>query len=167
MDAKRQTHLTNDYTDRRLQQAQAGLRSAVADAAAQGTLAEPVSARLTKMESEVPKDDLDCEVITAQAEKLSRAMSYLNDLHANRQVETEMVRMVYACEQPDLICAVVDAARRDFALIEHRLEESVKAGVIDEARRAEILSNPFLNQQAADALDAFTKTRALKGPSAT
>jgi hypothetical protein len=150
-------HIQSHFTVQRLERAQAQLNSAVADAAAQGTLDEANAGRITNLVSEVPDDQLHREVVTEQAERLANEMSYLNRLHASGQVETEWARMVFAANDPKLICCLIEASRRDFSLIEQRLDEGVKASVIDVDRKAAILANPYLNLQAADALEVISK----------
>lgn len=85
-------------------------------------------------------------------------MSYFNELHSTHRLETELVRMTFSfgLEDSHLVCAVVEATKRDIGLIECRLEASVQAGMLDEAKKSQILAKPYLNQQAADALEAFS-----------
>lgn len=153
-----QSQISNEFSEERLQRARTALTSAIADAAAQRTLEEPLSARLAMLATNAPRDDLDREVITEQIEWLSGAMSYFNALHGAKRLETDFVRMTFSFgeDSPGLICAVVDATKRDISLIEHRLTAAVQAGVLDEGQKDEILAKPFLNHQAADALEAFS-----------
>ena len=157
MDPKQQ-QTSADYTNQRLNRAEAQLNSAIADAAHQGILGSDDAVRLMSFSSTAPRDPLDRELITEQVERLASAMSYLNQLEANGQLEPGWTRTLLLHE-PELICTLTEACQRDFSLIEYRLEEGVKAGVITESQRAAVLANPYLNQQAVEALDVFSKIR--------
>lgn len=165
MKTHQKTQVPNEFSEERLTRANAALTSAIADAAAQGTLEEAVSAGLSAHATDAPRDDVDREVITERNERLFQAMSYFNELHGSQRLETDLVRMTFAIgmEDPGLVSGVVDATKRDIGLIDYRLDAAVQAGVLDEANRAKILAKPFLNQQAADALDAFSAINRPKG----
>jgi len=152
----KQQHTLSRYTDQRLKHAQAQLNSTIADAASQGILDEANAGRLLDLVSVVPHYHLHREIVTEQAERLAQGMSYLNELHVTGKVETEWARLVISMNQPELISSSLEFARRDFSLIEQRLDEAVTAGVIDAGRKAKILANPYLNLQAADALDVIS-----------
>lgn len=165
MKTHQQPQQPNEFSEDRLKRVCAALTSAIADAAAQGTLDEPVSARLATLAADAPRDDLDREVITERNERLSQAMSYFNELHSTHRLETGLVRMTFSfgLEDSHLVCAVVEATKRDIGLIEYRLEAAVQAGVLDEANKQAILAKPFLNQQADDSLGAFSAINLSKG----
>lgn len=165
MKTHQKTELPNEFSEHRLTRACAALTSAIADAAAQGTLEEAVSTRLSALAADAPRDDLDREVVTERNERLSQAMSYFNELHGAQRLETDLVRMTFSfgLEDSGLVCAVIEATKRDIGLIEYRLEAALRAGVLDESKQREILAKPFLNQQADDALDAFAAINRPKG----
>jgi hypothetical protein len=161
---KTHTHAnqTSTFTDERLDRAHAKLASALADAASQGTIDEPLSARLQAYAADGPNDPLYLPVKTEIAEKLTAAISYFNELHAKGQLETDVVRTVFSVglEDPKLLYAVVEQTRRDIDLIEPRLEAAVKAGVLSDAEKTAILAKPFLNQQADDAITGISTVKA-------
>jgi hypothetical protein len=147
---------TSLFTDDRLRTAQAHLSSSIADAAAQGTIEESQADRLTRIAVHAPQDDIDREITTVEAERLHLAMSYINDLHSQGRIETDLVRTIYGATNPALLCTVAEVTKRDIRLIEYRLDASVRAGSLDETTKAAILAKPYLNHQAADALQAFS-----------
>jgi hypothetical protein len=161
---KTHTHANqaSTFTDERLQRAHAKLASALADAASQGTIDEPLSARLQAYAADGPNNPLYLPVKTEIAEGLAAAISYLNELHGKGQLETEVARTIvsFGLEDPKLLYAVVEQTKADINLINDRLEKAVRAGVLGEAEKTAILAKPFLNQQVDDATRAISAVKA-------